>query len=297
MYMIVPVKSYANIVNLGNIEHIIEIEMQDTTISFDKRKSHNINTNGIWLELDGKTYYFKTIKTMTHLINELLGVKITEYFGLSSVHYRIGKGLYNGKVIYGLLSKYERKQGYQYQNLEDLIFSEDSLITEPYDYRDLSFLKVLENTYSGSPLPNQLKTVLIRDLVTNEQDRKMSEIHIRANNHILELDKLFDYEIEWNLIAEETETDLEEINMTQDDIHISYKIPGLLAWNEKELSYIQNDPIFQKQLSHFMEMEIVGMLEQVEIENSLMLSQMDYDYYSLYSEIMKSKIKSMGFLK
>ena len=40
--MIVPVKSYANIVNLGNIEHIIEIEMQDTTISFDKRKSHNI---------------------------------------------------------------------------------------------------------------------------------------------------------------------------------------------------------------------------------------------------------------
>ena len=295
--MIVPVKSYANIVNLGNIEHIIEIEMQDTTISFDKRKSHNINTNGIWLELDGKTYYFKTIKTMTHLINELLGVKITEYFGLSSVHYRIGKGLYNGKVIYGLLSKYERKQGYQYQNLEDLIFSEDSLITEPYDYRDLSFLKVLENTYSGSPLPNQLKTVLIRDLVTNEQDRKMSEIHIRENNHILELDKLFDYEIEWNLIAEETETDLEEINMTQDDIHISYKIPGLLAWNEKELSYIQNDPIFQKQLSHFMEMEIVGMLEQVEIENSLMLSQMDYDYYSLYSEIMKSKIKSMGFLK
>ena len=297
MYMIVPVKSYANIVNLGNIEHIIEIEMQDTTISFDKRKSHNINTNGIWLELDGKTYYFKTIKTMTHLINELLGVKITEYFGLSSVHYKIGKGLYNGKVIYGLLSKYERKQGYQYQNLEDLIFSEDSLITEPYDYRDLSFLKVLENTYSGSPLPNQLKTVLIRDLVTNEQDRKMSEIHIRENNHILELDKLFDYEIEWNLIAEETETDLEEINMTQDDIHISYKIPGLLAWNEKELSYIQNDSIFQKQLSHFMEMEIVGMLEQVEIENSLMLSQMDYDYYSLYSEIMKSKIKSMGFLK
>ena len=297
MYIIIPVKSYANIVNLGNIEHIIEIEMQDTTISFDKRKSHNINTNGIWLELDGKTYYFKTIKTMTHLINELLGVKITEYFGLSSVHYRIGKGLYNGKVIYGLLSKYERKQGYQYQNLEDLIFSEDSLITEPYDYRDLSFLKVLENTYSGSPLPNQLKTVLIRDLVTNEQDRKMSEIHIRENNHILELDKLFDYEIEWNLIAEETETDLEEINMTQDDIHISYKIPGLLAWNEKELSYIQNDPIFQKQLSHFMEMEIVGMLEQVEIENSLMLSQMDYDYYSLYSEIMKSKIKSMGFLK
>ncbi len=295
--MIVPVKSYANIVNLGNIEHIIEIEMQDTTISFDKRKSHNINTNGIWLELDGKTYYFKTIKTMTHLINELLGVKITEYFGLSSVHYKIGKGLYNGKVIYGLLSKYERKQGYQYQNLEDLIFSEDSLITEPYDYRDLSFLKVLENTYSGSPLPNQLKTVLIRDLVTNEQDRKMSEIHIRENNHILELDKLFDYEIEWNLIAEETETDLEEINMTQDDIHISYKIPGLLAWNEKELSYIQNDSIFQKQLSHFMEMEIVGMLEQVEIENSLMLSQMDYDYYSLYSEIMKSKIKSMGFLK
>ena len=295
--MIVPVKSYANIVNLGNIKHIIKIEIQDTTISFDKRKSHNINTNGIWLELDGKIYYFKTIKTMTHLINELLGVKITEYFGLSSVHYKIGKGLYNGQEIYGLLSKYERKQGYQYQNLEDLIFSEDSLITEPYNHRDLSFLKVLENAYSGSPLPNQLKTVLIRDMVTNEQDRKMSEIHIRENNHILELDKLFDYKIEWNLVAEETQTDLEEINMTQDDIHISYKIPGLLAWNEKDLPYIQNDSIFQKQLSHFMEMEIVGMLEQVEIENSLLLSQMDYDYYSLYSEIMKSKIKNMGFLK
>ena len=289
-----PIKPNANIVNLGNFENIVE--MKDQSVSFGKRKSLDIYDNGFWIQLDDKLYYFKTIKTITRLINDLLGVKITEYFELPSVQYKIAKGFYNGEEIYGLISKYQRNKEYKYSNLYDLAYSEDSPITEPYDIRNLSFLKSLESAYSGTILPNQLKKLIVRDFVTNEKDRKMSEIHIREKNNIIEIDKIFDYEIEWNLVGEANTTDIDDIEINKEDINLDYKIPGLLSLTKKDLSYIQNDPIFQKNLLKFMDMEVASMLEQIELENKIVLTQSDYDYYSLYAETVKSKIKSEKFL-
>lgn len=289
-----PLKKNANIVNLGNFENILE--MKDPTISFYKRRTNNVYDNGIWILLDGKIYYFKEIKTITRLINDLLGVKVTEFFDLPSVHYKIARGFYNGTEIYGLISKYERNNNYQYKNLEDIVYSENSIIEDSFDIRNLSVLKAIENAYSETPLPTQLKKVLVRDLVTNEQDRRMSEIHIRENLNTIELDKIFDYEIEWNLKKDENGDDMDEINITQEDIDFNYRIPGLLTLTKESLPYIQSDPVFQDNLRKFMNMEVTSMLEQVEMDHQIMLSQKDYDYYSLYTETVKSKIKSEKYL-
>ena len=290
-----PLKKNASIINLGNFEHILE--MKDQTISFCKRKTNNVYDNGIWVNLDGKTYYFKQIKTITRLINDLLGVKVTEFFDLPSVHYKIARGFYNGAEIYGLISKYERNDNYQYKNLEDIVYSENSIIEDPYDIRNLSVLNAIENAYGDTLLPTQLKKVLVRDLVTNEQDRRMSEIHIRENHNTTELDKIFDYEIEWNLKKDENEEDIDETNITKEDIDFNYKIPGLLTLTPESLPYIQSDPVFQDNLRKFMNMEVTSMLEQVEMDHQIILSQKDYDYYSLYTETVKSKIKSEKYLR
>lgn len=290
-----PLKKNASIVNLGNFEHILE--MKDQTISFYKRKTTNVYDNGIWVNLDGKVYYFKQIKTITRLINDLLGVKVTEFFDLPSVHYKIARGFYNGEEIYGLISKYERNDNYQYKNLEDIVYSENSIIEDPYDIRNLSILNAIENAYGDTLLPTQLKKVLVRDLVTNEQDRRMSEIHIRENHNTTELDKIFDYEIEWNLKKDENEEDIDETNITQEDIDFNYKIPGLLTLTKESLPYIQSDSVFQENFRKFMDMEVTSMLEQIEMDHQIILSQKDYDYYSLYTETVKSKIKSEKYLR
>lgn len=290
-----PLKKNANIINLRNFEHIIE--MKDQTISFGKRKNTNVYENGIWVNLDNKIYYFKQIKTITRLINDLLGVKVTEFFNLPSVHYHLAKGFYQGAEIYGLISEYERDENYQYKNLEDIVYSENSIIEDSYDIRNLSILKAIENAYSETPLPIQLKKILVRDLVTNEKDRKMSEIHIRENLNTIEIDKIFDYEIEWNLKKDENADGIDETNITQDDIDFDYKIPGLLTLTKESLPYIQNDPIFQDNLRKFMEMEVASMLEQIELEHQIVLSKSDYDYYSLYAETVKAKIKKERYLR
>lgn len=290
-----PIKKNASIINLGNFEHILE--MKDQTISFCKRKTTNVYDNGIWVNLDGKVYYFKQIKTITRLINDLLGVKVTEFFDLPSVHYKIARGFYNGEEIYGLISKYERNDNYQYKNLEDIVYSENSIVEDPYDIRNLSILNAIENAYGDTLLPTQLKKVLVRDLVTNEQDRRMSEIHIRENLNTTELDKIFDYEIEWNLKKDENEEDIDETNITQEDIDFNYKIPGLLTLTKESLPYIQSDSVFQENFRKFMDMEVTSMLEQIEMDHQIILSQKDYDYYSLYTETVKSKIKSEKYLR
>lgn len=285
-----PIKSWSNVINLGNFDNLIK--MNDKSISFGKTRNHNIYENGLWIQMDGKIFYFKAMKDLFSTINDLLGVKITEYFGLPSVKYKVAKGCFNGEEVFGLLSKYERAEGYQYNNLEDIVYSEDSIIERPYNICDLSFIRSFEDAYQGTQLPNQLKTLIIRDFVTNETDRKMSEIHIRKKEGLTEIDKIFDFEKEWNLLGDESS----ESTVTEDDIELKYKIFGLLTLTEKDYSYLRSDPVFQNTLNKFLELETAALLEQVEIETPIIISQMDYDYYSLYTETMKSKLKKQKII-
>ena len=283
------------ITNLENIENLVK--MTDETIAFDKKSNLNPAINGLWINVGNDIYYFKLMKNISYLLNDLLGVKITQYFGLPSVEYKLARGFYNGKEMFGLISKYQREENYQYENLEDIVYGSSSLIETPFDVRTISFLDALEIAYPEEPLSRQLKTLLVRDLVTNEKDRKMGEVHIRKNNtsKLVEIDKVYDYEMEWNLLDDDNDS-IDVLDINAEDINLDYKIPGLLTLTKESLPYIRTDTVIQENLNKFMDLEIVSLLEQVEIETNLALSQLDYDFYSMYSETMKQKLKKERFL-
>jgi len=282
-----------NITSLGDISHTIKIA--DKSISLDKRSSTNPHINGLWIKYNNQVYYFKAMKDITCLINDLLGVKVTQFFNLPSAEYKLAKGTYNGQELFGLISKYERKRKYNYENLSDIVYGDNSIIEYPYDMNDLSFFESLEDAYSNQPITNQLKTLFVRDLVTNETDRKMSEIHLRNSNGITEIDKIFDYEKEWQL-AENSQSSLDELDISESDINISYKILGLLSLTDKDLPFIRNDNVIQEALYKSMNLNITNLLEQVQSETKLPLSSLDYDYYSLYSETLKNKLVKGKYL-
>lgn len=276
-----------NITSLGDISHIIKIA--DKSISLDKKSNMNPYTNGLWIKHNNQVYYFKAMKDITCLINDLLGVKVTQFFDLPSVEYKLAKGTYNGHELFGVISKYERKRKYNYENLSNIVYGENSIIESPYDITGLSFLEALEDAYGNQPITNQLKTLFVRDLITNETDRKMSEIHLRSINGITEIDKIFDYEKEWQL-TEDNQSSLDEIDIKESNINLSYKIPGLLSLTENDLPFIRNDSVIQEALHKSLNLNIITLLEEVKAETKLPLSSVDYDYYSLYSETVKNKL-------
>lgn len=283
------------VTDLGNIENLLK--MTDKTICFNKKSNLNPSINGLWINVNNDKYYFKLMKNISYLLNDLLGVKITQYFGLPSVEYKLARGFYKGKEIFGLISKYQREENYQYENLEDIVYSDNSLIETPYDIRNISFLNALEIAYPEELLSKQLKTLIVRDLVTNEKDRKMGEVHIRKNNidGLVEIDKIYNYENEWNLL-DNSNDDIDILELKEEDIDLDYKIIGLLNLTKESLPYIQNDTVIQENLHKFMDLEIPSLLEQVELETNLTLSQSDYDFYSIYSETVKQKLKKEKFL-
>lgn len=280
-----PIKPGVSVINLGNFENLVE--MTDKTITMGKTRNIDLCNHGLWLQREDGIYYFKSVKNMFLTLNDLLGVKITEYFGLPSVHYEVAKGNYNGQEVFGLLSKYERKEGYYYQNLEDIVYGENSKLNSIHNPSNLSILEILDEVYKGQPLSEQLKTLIVRDFVTNETDRKMGEIHIHEINGITSIDKIYDYEVEWNLLGEDTG----ETSIKEEDIGLEYKICGLLNLTEADYEYLRKDPVMQKALVKFMDLEISALLNMVETETPMLITSGDYEFYSQYAKMVKSKLK------
>ncbi len=284
--------STKTIIQLGDLEKFLEID--DNPIIFTQN-NRNPFLNGIWLKKE-KKQYFKFVTNYTDLLNDLLGVKITESFQLPSVHYKLAEGYYQGEKLYGLLCQSQETKENPYQTLEELIFNYDFLIQDDFSIKNLSVIRMFDKEYSNYVLPKQLKTLIVRDFVTNEQNRKMSDIKINKTAEVIAISELANFENEWSLSIIKEREDCDDLDINQEEIQLYYQIPGLLTLSEKEANYIRKDDIFQENLAHFLKMDVNGLLEQVELETHLPIIQKDYDYYSLYQETVKQKLKKQGFL-
>ncbi len=282
-----------DIIYLGKIEDILEMGTQ--SIFMTGWNKLNPFLDGFWIKSD-RFQYFKPMKNYTDLINDLLGEKITEFFHLPSVHNKLAEVSFQGEKIQGLLSVKEEQKQYTYQTIEKMLLENDLMITALYNIRNLSFIRAIEEEYNDFLLPNQLKTLIIRDIITNEQNRKMQDIVIKKNMEVLEISQIKNYEQEWKLSILEDREDCDDLDIIEEEIQLNYRIKGLLSVTEEEKEYIRKDNIFQENLNLFMNMDIRGLLEQVELETHLPINQKDYDYYSLYQETVKQKLKKQRFL-
>jgi len=170
------------------------IYFQDDIIPIAKRDNDNIYKTGYWLLINQKLYYFKAYNTKEKIIAELLGEEISKYFGLETVSFHLVKGYIIEKGVsihvYGVLSKWARKENSKYRTFEDFFENYPS-------YNNLEFLKILNQKFKGEPITSEFKKLLVREYITNEFDRLANELLIEEKEKSFHLGYLCDYEEEF----------------------------------------------------------------------------------------------------
>lgn len=269
------------VINLGKIENKL-VTLNDRIIRKSKRSNDGV-ISGYWLNIDGELYYFKVPSYTRGFINELLGEKISLHFGLPTVNNKIASGSItwekHEQKIYGLISKWARKPGYEYQTLCDVVYGKESPIKpNSFDTEDLSILSCIDKVYPNQPINEQIRKFIIRDFFTQEYDRLEGEILLATKDNITELGYLLDYEYEWGKDFR--------------SIYIFLKYLRLDPNNEKVISQLHNDYYFQKALQQAMDMDVVTMLKEIQEEFKIKLIDYDINLYQYKQQQMKNYIKS-----
>lgn len=222
-----------------------------------------------WHKIDGKWYFFKGDGCDFHFINELLGEVISEYFGLDTVHYKVGKLIVAGKEpTIGVVSENFCSPEYKY--------------TRIFDYKlasgDIRYLEELGCICASEAdfklLLSDLKKFIIRDFYTSQRDRNGNNFLFREKRDGSEgkrLAELYDYENGYELYPK----------------NIVYN-PLVYQNMEKDFlrKYFKRDPEYQEILSKVRDANMAGFLKEVEERHGVFIPN---DIRNIYLEADKRK--------
>ncbi len=146
-----------------------------------------------WHKIDGKWYFFKSDDFDFHFINELLGEVISEYFGLETVHYQVGKLIVGNKEPrIGVVSENFCSTDYKYTR----IFDYPNLCAGDIQYLE-SLRDICASDEEFKLLFYDFKKFMIRDFYTSQSDRTGNNFLFREKKDGSEgkrLAELYDYE-------------------------------------------------------------------------------------------------------
>ena len=258
------------VIDLGKLEDIELIQLEDETVPSLKRNNYHHRVSGYWLKRENKIYYFKVPIFEHQMLRELVGEKITSYFELPSVHYEIAKMEIKGKTMYGLLSQYTRKQDKQYLSLYDWAVKEG--------WQQQNFLKFLSENYADQPLLEEYKKLLVRELYTQEEDRQVDETIVEIDQGKVQLSPLVDYEKEFIL------------RRRLDPV----KIPRIQTFDIEDISTlltVKADKSFENYFRQVKNLRINKLFTEIKGEFKLNLHPVDRKYYLDYDAGIKKHLK------
>lgn len=258
------------VINLGNLEDIELIQLEDETVSPIKRNNYHHRVSGYWLKRENKIYYFKAPIFENQILKELVGEKITLYFELPSVHYQLAKMKINDQTVYGLLSQYTRQKDKKYMLLKDWAVKAG--------WEQQNFLRFLSEEYGNQPLLEEYKRLLVRELYTQEEDRQDDELVVEIDQGKVRLSPLVDYEEEFML-----KRNLNPI-----------KIPGIQTFDIEDISTllsVKSDKCFEQYFNRVKQLKINKLLTELKGEFNLKLHAIDRKYYLDYDTEVKKHLK------
>lgn len=263
------------------------VSLQDDLIIESKRLNNSI-LSGYWIEIENELYYLKIPSFTQGFLNELIGEKISLYFDIPTVNYKLcSVNLVNNNKeieVYGLLSKWARKKDYTYQTLLDIVYEDKPLIDpKQFDYTDLSILEQFDQVYGNQPLCKELRLMITRDFITQETDRLESEILVAKKDNKVELGYLTDYEYEFG----------ENNNY----IYHIFKYLTLNPNDKETIKQIQNDLYFQESFTRAMDLDIEKIINQIQEETNINIINYDKELFKTRTESIKKVIKKNRFIK
>lgn len=261
--------------NIEQLEAIVENINSKTNVPKDLIYGYASQ----WYYVNGEYYYFKDSKSSKfNFINELLGEKISEYFGLDTVHYSIAKLCIEGMSDnFGIVSKNFCNKEYTYKTA--------------YDYnllkgQDLSVLKrikrICQSEDEYSLLVDDLKKFFIRDFFTSQRDRHGGNFLFMEKEEGISLAPLYDYEHAYDPL----------------DVHVYINQIGKLDINDSNTQYLlKNDSKFQELLYMLMDFDMTKTLTKVEDIHKINIQPAYKDYYIRMNTDMKKLVKDYKLVK
>ena len=226
-----------------------------------------------WFKVNNEWLNFKDNKYYQYIINELLGEKISEYFDLETIHYRIGKLIINGKCDkYGIISKSFCDKKYEYLTLDEY-FSK-------IQKKDLNIIKeinkVTNNKKECLNLTNDLKKMFIRDFYTGQRDRIYFNMILKKTNKGIRLGPLFDYEYSFNPI---------------DPSIYRSSLCKISLYDKNTCDLLRNDKKFQELIQKIMNINLKNIIEDIEDSQKIIIPTKDKSLYNIHDREVKKTSK------
>ena len=230
-----------------------------------------------WFKVDNEWYFYKGYQVSMMLINELLGEKVSEYFDLETIHYRLAKFNYQGNSEIGLASKSFCQSGFKYKRAHELHLEEKEDLSVVETIR-----KICKNDQEYKTLLLDIKKMFVRDFMCSENDRHEGNFLFKINSTGIRLAPLFDY----------------EDSFIQSNPLCYHNWLGSIDLNSFAcIETIQKDPEWQELFEKAMQLNIPAIIEEIKDENQLVIP-LDYTKYYIDSvDCIKNLIKSNKLIK
>lgn len=245
---------------------------------FNQGKQTNIQCKFMnnWIQINSKWYFIKQDLDYKGIINELLGVEITNHFGLKSANNIIAKiKKTNELVIASENCLEENKEYYSYNDLNIKKGNLEQVITNIKNF-------CIKNNDTNYSLLNDIIKMTIRDLYSSDNDRHSNNFFIEKTNSQYNLAPLFDYDQSFrskNLLTHE---------------NVIMKI-YLNSKDDRET--ICNNIFFQEALNQLEEIDMNILLNKIENKHNLKINDDIKNYYLSCDKNIKDKIKRFELRK
>ncbi len=249
-----------------------------------------------FVSIDGEMFYLKN-KLSGRLLNELVGEAVSDYFNLPTVHsipalfshsdsenlekesfVLLTKSFYNDDEHYINMTHFSDSQYYVFRK-NNKSLSNLLLLTSFIDPIDNKVREI--NPEDIDKLLKDLKKMIVRDLVTNQHDRHISNFTFGCKEDHVRLMPLYDYEHSFEKFWE--------------------ILPNYFSINfygkSTDTELVRNDDEFQELFVQAMALDMPRLLEQVEETYQIKMSDQEKAHYN--NQIFESQqmIKTRKLIK
>ncbi|MDD4548013.1 MAG: hypothetical protein PHI05_04655 [Bacilli bacterium] len=227
-----------------------------------------------WHCINGKYYRFKFFDRIYPILNELIGPKLAKAMDLKTASYIPAILDYDDYFqMYGLISENFKDPTKQYVDMFDIGFKHKK---KP-DYKNIELLKgfCLEEDYYS--LINDLFKMTCIDYLMEQVDRVASNFLFEKDGKHLSLAPLFDYAEAFDYAKHGCTFNKRENHDLNFSVANSFIAPN---FNEKKFEkLLKKHPSFGAYLKRICEIDIISIINEIEAEHNLKISEEHKDYY------------------
>ena len=248
-----------------------------------------------WYNIDGELYYFKELKDIQKLVNELLGVHLAKFFQLDTVEYSLGMKIDNKDYRTGLLSKSVYDSDKEYKNLYDIarvnVYGdvEKDCINDVFD--------LCKTEKEKKKLKLQILKMSILDFYSHQVDRTYPNIDFQISPNVT-LAPLYDYEETFD-VEQDYGTTREHIYMINYNWYEHQKylygndLLRITFPSNELLKLFEEYPDMYKTFIKILDLDIIEFLESIENDNNIDIPHWLLKHYIEFDNKQKEFVRKI----